>query len=335
MHTGRWGKASALLDLLELSLHRGVDPDGVLRLHALGSRAELLLSQGLPDRAAPLVEAELAWAEAGAAEQPGTFADALGNAHRRVLRRHLVPNDHETAITRGEAFLQHALHADAPARRAKLLFNVASAHQQLERRHAQRPRTARTLFEQVLSLAPGAGLRSEARLALARLALDEERPDDARDHLDDELSVQPPEHGQPELAALNARWARVASITGAQADAAHVDLTREVDQLVATWMSRPPRVGGLGLLLQREHRELIVEAVFSEARPVAGADGPRRALERLAALQASTTLARRLGADAPTVDDLAALLPDGGGLLVYTPSSRAARRSSRWTPTAS
>ena len=124
-----------------------------------------------------------------------------------------------------------------------------------------------------------------------------------------------------DVALLAARLELARGASSQRLRAVLVELRQTFESMLASWRLAPASDAGLGLMHTRD-RLGIGEVLVSLVLGVEGADGAARALEEVGRVQAAGSLARALGARAPSSEEiLEDLLPSAGGLLVLLPGA--------------
>src|SRR6187402_2756856 len=117
---------------------------------------------------------------------------------------------------------------------------------------------------------------------------------------------------------LRARWRpRWLPVAPDRVAAARERLRAAYDELLANWRSRPESGGGVGFLRYPGYQDAVAEVLEGELAAAPGEVGRRAAIVQLARAQSVGDLPESLGAHEPTWDEIAALAPEGGGLLVW------------------
>lgn len=112
---------------------------------------------------------------------------------------------------------------------------------------------------------------------------------------------------------------RTGSSRGLQA--VHAELESSFEHLLDAWDSAPQRDGGVGFLLFDSRSSLVVTLIRVTVATQPGFAGLERALGYVLAAESRSTLARQLGAEGSTVEQIQAeLAPSNGGMLAYIPS---------------
>ncbi len=330
---------SAALELIERA-RRSLDEPGRLstgtvnevpmaRAWCLGILGETWIDLGLPDVAAGLFEEERALVD--------SLAPPDVNMRRSVVDHELrleLAEDDIDALEGAEQRLEGEdwYRAQPPAWRARTRLQFAVGRLEAELREARPRGEARARLEDLLvagELQPNE--ERWAQLHLAWALLDEGELEPAREALAELREMLASEGGaeptQPHhrlalaLLALEARHARLTLDAGGTPSmplAEHLARLERVwnDAFLARWAEAPVRSGGVGYLYL-SLRHLVAQELVDLRLRVAGPEvGGRAAIADLMRAQALGTLSRRLGAAAPTLDEVRALvLPPEGGLL--------------------
>jgi CHAT domain len=224
-------------------------------------------------------------------------------------------------------------YADIPdSLEAEHQLRVAVGRGEQERQDPSLPPEAIPLLEAVIARPelPG-GDRLIGQLRLAGLYLEAGRLDDCAllaDRCRGQFgsSDNPCERAESnrrtvDLAVLDARLGLARGAARDELEQTLARLRETFGSMLAGWRDAPTRDAGLGLLHTRD-RLGIAEVLVSLVLALEGEEGPARALAVVAQVQAEGSLARALGARAPTVEEvLAEVLPPGGGLLVLLPGA--------------
>jgi hypothetical protein len=293
----------------------------------LGVLGETWIDLGLPDLAAGLFEQERALVDAL------SVPDA--NMRRAVadheLRLELAEDDID-ALESAEQRLEGEdwYRAQPQAWRARTRLQFAVGRLEAELREVRPRGEARARLEDLLAagdLEPHEERWAQLHLAWALLDEGELEPAldvlaDLRDLLANEGGAEPQQpHHRLALAllALEARHARLSLDAGADPAvplAEHLARLERVwnDAFLARWAEAPVRSGGVGYLYLSLRHLVAQELVELRLRLAGPESGVRAAIADLMRAQALGTLSRRLGAAAPTLDEVRAhvLAPEGG-----------------------
>jgi hypothetical protein len=315
------------LDQAEAALD-GAQRESALPASIWSLRAQTLIQRGVPDRAAPWVARALERAEAlrGTPDfDAGVLIDAL--TKRANLR--MATDSYELLRQEVEAVLaDEELLGQSPTARARFLLRLGFAHLWFAR--GEDEHAARTREHLGAALAePGiqAQDRLTAHLRLGQLELLTGNLDEARTALARAREVATTmERGGGSilvmdgalLSALEARVERRSPSTDpALGAAARERLRAAYDALLANWRARPASEGGVGFLRYPGHQDVVAEVLEGELAAAPGEGGRRAAFVQLARAHAVGDLPEALGAREPRWEEIAALAPAGGGLLVW------------------
>lgn len=307
--------------------------DGAQRESALPAsiwslRAQTLIQRGVPDRAAPWVARALERAEAlrGTPDfDAGVLIDALtkrANLRMATDRYELLREEIEAVLADEE------LLAQSPTARARFLLRLGFAHLWFAR--GEDEHAARTREHLGAALAePGiqAQDRLTAHLRLGQLELltgDVEAARAALERAREVATAMERDGGsilvmdRALLCALEARVERLAAPADAPRGAAARERLRAAyDELLANWRARPSSEGGVGFMRYPGHQDVVAEVLEGELAAAPGESGRRAAFVQLARAHAVGDLPEALGAREPRWEEIAALAPAGGGLLVW------------------
>lgn len=298
-----------------------------LRCEILGTLGQVELDLGRLDRAAELLADERRLAREllrASTDEGDPRPVAFLVSCMRTADLYGVTNRYEEAIAvAAEGLEVDGLPADA---RAPLLAAQALGHSSLEERDPTRPRRARELLVEALPLLDDSyGIAAE--LELIHLALRDEGPAEAARWAAAARARLAEWRTGDELLLEHARLAALEGEVALAAGAAPDELRRSLTALraafasyVARWDEGPILPSGAGFLQWPRQRQ-IVSALVGLSLAADGDAGPESALVHVFEAQARGTLARRVGAAAPTLARAReALLGAGAGLLVYAPS---------------
>lgn len=332
----RWQAARELLALARRDAFPEEGPQtaqgGVhARTWLLGLEGELWLDLGLPDRAAPLFAEERDLVDA--LDPPDVQLARAALDHR--LRLLLAEDDFDGLAEVEERLASDRAHLDAPAWwQAKVDVRFAVGALEAELRGVAPAGAARERLEGLVAggdLDPVEERWTHLHLALAQL--DEPDLAAAADTLaslrallagaDGATPTRPHHRLALGLVALEARHALLVDGAGGTPPlplAEHAARLRAAwnDGFLARWAEAPVRSGGLGYLYL-SYRHLVAQELLELHLRLDGPeDGPRAVLGELLRAQALGTLARRLGADIPSLAEVrSGLLTDGAGLLLW------------------
>lgn len=312
----RADEAAALL-APDVPFHRAV---GTF-LHGL--RGFLALEQGALDEAARAFERERAAAEE--LGDPELLRASL--VHRAALLLAAYREDALADEVRA-ALAEEAVRAGDG--KARAVLGAVLARMRVDGALARGAGVAQAREGAVRALAePELGLDDAValRLALARCRLALDDPDGAERELaaalEDERRLTEGLDARSRILARGAGAAlrgEIALARGGDLGPALAELEASLADLVARWSALPRRPGGTGFLNFHERLAVLDALVRAHLAAQPGEAGVRAALERVARAQTASTLARDLGARAPTADELAAGLAPGEGLLVLLPA---------------
>jgi hypothetical protein len=325
----RFGTALAWVERAEAGL--GVGSDDVPLAGALTvARGQIHLEMGRIERAAPSIErgtAELEALRARGVLDPAALTDAwIARANLRLATSRL-----DTLVREVEHVLANEaeLLAPLPAAGAALLVRLGTARADLALHEPAEAAPASEALRTALALK---GASSQDKLSaegrLAQLALEHGDTASARRWLDAARTRlgspgRFPTIERAFVLALEARWTRIAGSTAAR-EAAAALLASALDTLFAEWRGAEPSPGGVGHLHFLRASFVVAEGIALALARDPGEAGATAALELVMRAQEASSLFRALvapGSAHPTFAEArAALVPPGGGLLVYFPS---------------
>jgi hypothetical protein len=333
LRLGRWQDCHSLIDLV--AAERARRPGNVeCRMNAMRGRLHLI--EGRFDLAEPKIDRALELSV-----QVRTLKDwAWPNvhyAHLRAVELALALERHDEVEELVESFLGDVeLYADVPLLRGELLLDCGTTQEQREidapeeppRSHATLERAAVELRAASPSLERDR-LLSRVELLLARQELAAGDLDTSRRRLSEVGRFLPDVeddwmvYERSLLATLEASHALARHADHDTLEQARDALSAAFDGRVARLASLPERAGGLGLLHFYELKDPLVALARLDVALEGDESGAERALGRLLRLQVLGSLARRIQAPQPSLDDVRhALLADDRGLLFFLPAAR-------------
>lgn len=212
-------------------------------------------------------------------------------------------------------------------------LRLAHALADRERLHPDSPPRAAAALEAFLqrgdALTPDE--RVQAHTLAARLAIDASRLDDAEAHLlaaERDLGAQArhctgdePSAREVDLMVLRARLALARQPGRPALRAARDEAERAFESMLRRWAGAPLHDGGRSLLLTPDRLRLAESVIDLSLACAPREEAVRASLLAVARVQTAGSLARALGARVPSVDEVRALVPPAGGLLVLLPGS--------------
>ena len=161
-------------------------------------------------------------------------------------------------------------------------------------------------------------VRAQAHSRLADLALRAGSPERAMENVERSLAARREgELTTEELALPLALGLRATRRAGRASDGLErflPELERRFEEVLSQWSRQPLIEGGLGLLRHTSERTLVSELLLG----ISSMRGAAAAFEALVRVEATSTLARHLGGQATTVEEVRrALVPADGGLIDF------------------
>ena len=289
-------------------------------------RAQALIQLGIPDQAAPWVARAVERAES-LRGTPAFDPAALIDAYTKRANLRMATNSYERMRDEVEAVLaDEALLADNSTARARFQVRLGMAWLWRVRGEDEAASRTREHFGAALDEAGVQAVdRFTAHLRLGQLELLAGQVAEAAGCLEraralatemGAAAISSADEGL--LSALEARVVRLSPEPQPGALAEARDRLRSAyDAQLANWRARPETRGGVGFLRFLVYQDIVAEVVEGELAAAPGEDGRRAALVQLARAQAVGDLAEALGAREPDWSAIAALVPPGGGLLVW------------------
>ncbi|MEM7309941.1 MAG: CHAT domain-containing protein [Planctomycetota bacterium] len=297
-----------------------------------GTRGQVYLHLGLPDRAAPLIESEAAGITELLSMGAVSFKDLIASDIHRANLAVASGNHAYAAELCAELLTNDDRYPVGSGGHAVLLAALGEARIFLEREAAAPAGSARAALLAALDSDLPELDRMRVETRLTEILLDEGQPgeatrylDAARERLAGWQSAEAKPSRSPHRIHVAACAARLAVEGGAAPDelrACRDELASAFGDRVALWSSIPPRVGGLGFLHHPSRREWLSE-LFRVELAVDPDGGAQTALGWLMLAQAQGTLLRRLGSPEIGVEDVQAELLDAGrGVVALVPAPR-------------